>query len=119
MISKSSLLVGGGVLLGVDFAGVLGGGFAVGWVFEDSVEVAGDVALEAAAGFSGGFAFAGALGDVGAGFGAVSGAGDGDGVDCLMLLWLSNRVLVGCEGGEPLVVLGGELMVVVDASFEL
>ena len=37
----------------------------------------------------------------------------------LMLLWLSNRVLVGCEGGEPLVVSGGELMVVVDASFEL
>ena len=36
-----------------------------------------------------------------------------------MLLWLSNRVLVGCEGGEPLVVLGGELMVVVDASLEL
>ena len=37
----------------------------------------------------------------------------------VMLLWLSNRVLVGCEGGEPLVVLGGELMVVVDASLEL
>ncbi len=37
----------------------------------------------------------------------------------LMLLWLSNRVLVGWEGGEPLVVSGGELMVVVDASFEL
>ena len=36
-----------------------------------------------------------------------------------MLLWLSNRVLVGCEGGEPLVVSGGELMVVVDASLEL
>ena len=33
-----------------------------------------------------------------------------------MLLFLSNRVLVG---GEPLVVSGGELVVVVDASFEL
>ena len=59
------------------------------------------------------------LADVGPGFGTVSGAADGDGVDGLMLLWLSNRVLVGCEGGEPLVVLGGELMVVVDASLEL
>ena len=36
-----------------------------------------------------------------------------------MLLWLSNRVLVGCEAGEPLLVLGGELMVVAAASFEL
>ena len=81
--------------------------------------MAGDIAFETAAGFAGGFSLAGAFGDVGLGFGAVSGAGDGDGVDGLMLLWLSNRVLVGCEGGEPLVVLGGELMVVVDASFEL
>ena len=90
-----------------------------GWVFEESVELSGDIAFETAAGFAGGFALAGAFGYVGLGFGAVPGAGDGDGVDCLMLLWLSNRVLVGCEGGEPLVVLGGELMVVVDASFEL
>ena len=89
------------------------------WVFEESVELAGDIAFETAAGFAGGFALAGAFGYVGPGFGTVSGAGDGDGVDCLMLLWLSNRVLVGCEGGEPLVVSGGELMVVVDASLEL
>ena len=33
----------------------------------------------------------------------------------LMLLFLSNRVLVG----EPCLVSGGELMVVVEASFEL
>ena len=91
-----------------------------GWVFEESVELSGDVPFEAAAGFAGGFALAGAFGYVGPGFGTVPGAGDGDGVDCLMLLWLSNRVLVGCEGGgEPLVVSGGELMVVVDASLEL
>ena len=81
--------------------------------------MSGDVAFEASAGFAGGFPLAGSFGDVGAGFGTVSGAADGDGVDCLMLLWLSNRVLVGCEGGEPLVVSGGELMVVVDASLEL
>ena len=31
---------------------------------------------------------------------------------------LSNPVLVRCEGGEPLMVSGGELMVVVEASFE-
>ena len=36
-----------------------------------------------------------------------------------MLLWLSNRVLVGCEAGEPLLVLGGEVVVVAAASFEL
>ena len=81
--------------------------------------MSGDVPFETAAGFAGGFAFAGAFADVGPGFGTVSGAADGDGVDGLMLLWLSNRVLVGCEGGEPLVVSGGELMVVVDASLEL
>ena len=36
-------------------------------------------------------------------------------VDVLMLLYFANRVLVG----EPVVVSGGELMVVVEASFEL
>ncbi len=36
-----------------------------------------------------------------------------------MLLCLSNRVSVGWEGGEPLVVAGGEVVVVVLASFEL
>ena len=81
--------------------------------------MAGDVPFEAASGFSGGFALADAFGYVGTGFGAVPSAGDSDGVEGAMLLWLSNRVLVGCEGGEPLVVLGGELMVVVDASLEL
>ena len=53
-----------------------------GGVFEESVELAGDVALEAASGFSCGFAFADSLGDVGLGEGAVSAAGDGDGVQC-------------------------------------
>ncbi len=69
------------------FGGVVGVGW---WVFEESVEVAGYVAFEAAAGFSGGFALADAFGEVGPGFGAVSGAADGDGVEGLMLLWLSN-----------------------------
>ena len=36
-------------------------------------------------------------------------------VNTTMLLFLSNRVLVG----EPLVVSGGELVIVEDASFEL
>ena len=70
-------------------------------------------------GFRGWFCLGWCVGDVGRGFGTVSGAADGDGVDCLMLLWLSNRVLVGVRVVEPLVVLGGELMVVVDASLEL
>ena len=86
------------------------------WVFEESVELSGDIAFKAAAGFRGWFALAGAFLDVGLCFGAASGAGDCDGVDGLMLLCLSNQVLL-C--GEPLVVLGGELMVVVDASLEL
>ena len=81
--------------------------------------MAGEVAFEAAAGFSSGFPLGGSFSYVGPGSWTDPGAGDDDGVDGLMLLWLSNRVLVGCEGGEPLVVLGGELMVVVDASFEL
>ncbi len=46
--------------------------------------MAGDVAFQTAAGFAGGFALADSFGYVGAGFGAVSGAGDGDGVDCLV-----------------------------------
>ena len=81
--------------------------------------MAGDVPFEAASCFAGGFSLADEFGYVGLGFGTVAGAGDGDVVERSMLLWLSNRVLVGCEGGEPLVVLGGELMVVVDASLEL
>ena len=51
------------------------------WVLEESVEVAGDVSFEAAAGFSGGFSLAGSFGDVGLGFGAFPGAGNSDGVD--------------------------------------
>ena len=81
--------------------------------------MAGDVPFEAAAGFAGGFSLGGSFGYVGPGFGTVSGAGDGDGVEGSMLLCLSNRVLLWIEGGEPLVVLSGELMIVVDASLEL
>ena len=55
-----------------------------GWVLEQSVELAGDVAFETAAGFAGGFPFADAFGYVGPGFGAGPGAGDSDGVDCLV-----------------------------------
>ena len=62
------------------------------WVFEESVELAGDIAFETAAGFAGGFPFAGAFADVGAGFGTVSGAGDGDGVDCLVELAVAASV---------------------------
>ena len=56
----------------------------VGWVFEESVELAGYVAFETAAGFSGGFALADAFGEVGPGFGTVSGAADGYGVEGLV-----------------------------------
>ena len=77
----------------VVYAGCCGGrrGVLVGsvhwwWVFEESVEVAGDVPFEAAAGFAGGFSLADAFGDVGPGFGAVPGAGDGDGVKRLVEL---------------------------------
>ena len=49
-------------------------------VLEEAVDLAGDVAFEAALGFSGGFAFGGSFGDVGLGVGAVAAAGDGDGV---------------------------------------
>ena len=49
-------------------------------VFEESVDVAGDVAFEAALGFSGGFPFSGSSGDVGLGLGAEA-AGESDGVE--------------------------------------
>ena len=49
-------------------------------VLEEAVDLAGDVAFEAALGFSGGFAFGGSFGDVGLGVWAVAAAGDGDGV---------------------------------------
>ena len=49
-------------------------------VLEKAVDLAGDVAFEAALGFSGGFAFGGSFGDVGLGVWAVAAAGDGDGV---------------------------------------
>ena len=89
--------------------------------------MAGDVPFEAASCFAGGFSLADAFGYVGPGFGTVSGAGDSDDVERMvegsvtasMLLWLSNRVLVGCEAGKPLLVLGGEVVVVAAASFEL
>jgi hypothetical protein len=48
---------------------------------ECSVELAGDVALEAAADLAWGLAFGGAAVDVGAGSGAVADPGQGDGVD--------------------------------------
>ena len=70
----------------------LGRVLGVWWgVFEESVEVAGDVPFEAASCFAGGFSLGGAFGYVGLGFGTVAGAGDGDVVDCSMLLFLSNR----------------------------
>ena len=49
-------------------------------VLEEAVDLAGDVAFEAALGFSGGFALGGSFGDVGLGVWAVAAAGDGDGV---------------------------------------
>ena len=44
-------------------------------VLEEAVDLAGDVAFEAALGFSGGFAFGGSFGDVGPGCGGSSGCG--------------------------------------------
>ena len=65
----------------------------VGWgVFEESVELSGDVPFETAAGFAGGFALAGAFADVGPGFGTVTGAADGDGVDGLVELAVAASV---------------------------
>ena len=61
-------------------------------VFEESVDLSGDVAFEEAAGFAGGFSFVDAFLDVGAGFGAVPAAGDGDGVDCLVELAVAASV---------------------------
>ena len=55
-------------------------------VFQKPVEVAGDVPFEAASSFSDGFSLADAFGYVGPGFGAVPGAGDGDGVKRLVEL---------------------------------
>ena len=62
------------------------------WVFEESVELSGDVSFEAAAGFAGGFPLAGSFGYVGPGFGTVSGAADGDGVDGLVELAVAASV---------------------------
>ena len=45
---------------------------ACGGVFEEAVDLSGDVAFEAALGFSGGFAFGGSFGDVGLGVWAVA-----------------------------------------------
>ena len=50
-------------------------------VFQEPVEVVGDVSFEAASCFAGGFSLGGSFGDIGLGFGTVSGAGDGDVVE--------------------------------------
>ena len=62
------------------------------WVFEESVQLAGDVAFKASAGFAGGFALAGAFLDVGPGFGAGPGAADGDGVESSVELTVASSV---------------------------
>ena len=49
---------------------------------QESPDVAGEVALEAADGFAGGLAFAAAAGDVVLGLGVAAGAGDDDAVQC-------------------------------------
>ena len=46
--------------------------------------MSGDITFETAAGFADGFSFAGPFGYIGPGFGTVSGAADGDGVDRLV-----------------------------------
>ena len=56
----------------------------MGRVFEESIEVAGDITFQEAAGFSGGSSFVDAFGYVGAGFGTVPGAGDSDDVERLV-----------------------------------
>ena len=61
-------------------------------VLEEAVDLAGDVAFEAALGFSGGFAFGGSFGDVGLGVWAVAAAGDGDGVQCSVELAVAAAV---------------------------
>ena len=74
--------------------------------------MSGDVAFETSAGFAGGFPLAGSFGYVGPGFGTVSGAADGDGVDCLVELAVASSVesvtgvlpgggFEGCYAGEP------------------
>ena len=67
-------------------------------VLEEAVDLAGDVAFEAALGFSGGFAFGGSFCDVGLGVGAVAAAGDGDGVQ--RSVELAVAAAVGPEPGE-------------------
>ena len=62
------------------------------WVFEESVEAAGDIAFEAASCFAGGFALGGSFGYVGAGFGTVSGAGDSDDVERVVELAVAASV---------------------------
>ena len=61
--------------LGASFRGLVVG------VFEESVDLSGDVPFEAASGFAGGFSLADAFGDVCLGFGIVSGTDDDDGVE--------------------------------------
>ena len=89
--------------------------------------MAGDVPFEAASCFAGGFSLADAFGYVGLGFGTVAGAGDGDVVEravelavtASMLLWFTNRGVGAGLVCEPLLVSGGEVVVVAAASFEL
>ena len=91
------------------------------------VDLSGDVPFETADDLSAGFAFRSAFFHIGNGALVSCSADGGDPPQSLvglavassMLLWLSNRVLVGCEAGEPLLVLGGEVVVVAAASFEL
>ena len=97
------------------------------WVGEQLVDLSGDVSFQAADDLSAGFAFGLAFLDVCDGGRVVAHTNRCDApervvglaVPAPMLLWLSNRVLVGCEAGEPLLVLGGEVVVVAAASFEL
>ena len=94
------------------------------WVGEQLVDLSGDVSFQAADDLSAGFAFGLAFLDVCDGGRVVAHTNRCDApervvglaVPAPMLLWLSNRVLVGCEAGEPLLVLGGEVVVVAAAS---
>ena len=80
-------------------------------VFEELVDLAGDVAFWAVLGLSGGFALGGSFGDVGLGFGVVAGSGECDGVVGSVGLVvavavetvsgvLSRRRFCGCYAGE-------------------
>ena len=97
------------------------------WVGEQVVDLAGDVAFEAADGLPAGFAFCLAFLGVGDGGLVVAHAGDGDApqsVVCLavpaaMLLWFTNRGVGAGLVCEPVLVSGGEVVVVAAASFEL